>query len=234
MNFLLLTSTSKKMITKKLLPVLVLLFNFSFVSVRAQDASSSQKSKQDHYLKPAALAVPGSFLIYGGLKAWVPGISTIDNHIKANVEQNHGGFHTNAADYLMWLPSASIYAMDALHVPLRHNFKEHLLLDAGSIVITGGLGYGMRLLTRNNKTFNSNGTKFPSGHTANAFRGAELLHQELKETNPILSYSGYVVAAGVGALRIYDKDHLLSEVIAGAGLGILSAKLTYWIFYRVK
>jgi len=48
-----------------------------------------------------------------------------------------------------------------------------------------------------------------------------------------LSYSGYVVATGVGMLRIYNKQHYLSEVIAGAGLGILSTKLTYWVFDKV-
>jgi membrane-associated phospholipid phosphatase len=42
------------------------------------------------------------------------------------------------------------------------------------------------------------------------------------------------VATGVGLLRIYNKNHLLSEVLAGAGLGILSTKLTYWIFDKVK
>jgi membrane-associated phospholipid phosphatase len=38
----------------------------------------------------------------------------------------------------------------------------------------------------------------------------------------------------VGVLRIYNKQHYLSEVIAGAGLGILSTKLTYWIFDKIK
>ena len=60
------------------------------------------------------------------------------------------------------------------------------------------------------------------------------MHQELKEASPVLSYSGFLVAAGVGALRIYNDDHLLSEVLAGAGLGILSTKLTYWIFDKLK
>ena len=42
------------------------------------------------------------------------------------------------------------------------------------------------------------------------------------------------VATAVGVLRIYNRDHLLTEVLAGAGLGILSTKLTYWIFDKVK
>jgi membrane-associated phospholipid phosphatase len=96
------------------------------------------------------------------------------------------------------------------------------------------LGFGMRKISENIDAYHSENTQFPSGHTANAFRGAEIVHQELKFSHPILSYSGYVVATGVGLLRIYNKDHFLSEVIAGAGLGILSTKLTYWLFEKIK
>ena len=134
----------------------------------------------------------------------------------------------------MWAPSASIYLLDALKVKTKHNFKEHLILDAGSILITGGFGYAMRLISRHINAYTIQGTKFPSGHTANAFRGAEILHQELKDNNEILSYSGYLAATAVGVIRIYNKDHLLTDVLGGAGLGILSTKLTYWIFYKVK
>ncbi|MEO9021911.1 MAG: phosphatase PAP2 family protein [Ginsengibacter sp.] len=187
-----------------------------------------------HYLKPTAFIIPGSFLVYGGLKPLIKGISTLDRRIMYNVQQRYPNFHTNAADYIIWIPSASVYAMDALQVKTEHNFKEHLIIDAGSILVTGAFGYGMRIISRNIKVYNEEGTKFPSGHTANVFRGAEILHQELKKDHPVVSYSGYVAAVGVGLLRIYDKDHLLTEVLAGAGLGILSTKLTYWLFSKVK
>lgn len=185
-------------------------------------------------LKAKNLIIPGAFLIYGGLKPVVNGIPKLDDQIMNNVRQNYSGFHTTAADYLMWAPSASVYAMDAFKVRTQHTFKEHLVLEAGSVLVTGALGFGMRKISENIDAYNSENTKFPSGHTANAFRGAEIVHQELKFSHPVLSYSGYVVAAGVGLLRIYDKDHFLSEVIAGAGLGILSTKLTYWIFGKIK
>ena len=186
------------------------------------------------YLKPKALIIPGAFLIYGGLKPVINGIPKLDDKIMSNIQENHPGFHNNVADYLMWLPSASIYTLDAFHVKTQHSFKEHLILEAGSIVVTGALGFGMRKISENINAYQSENTKFPSGHTANAFRGAEIVHQELKWSNPVLSYSGYVVAAGVGLLRIYNKEHYLSEVLAGAGLGILSTKLTYWIFGKIK
>lgn len=209
--------------------------NMSFAQRLNSDSIAAGDSLHNkRYLKPSAFIVPGTFIVYGGLKPFVNGIENLDTNIMSNVRKNHPGFHTNAADYIMWAPSASVYVMDALKVKTRHNFFEHLIIDAASIVITGGLGYGMRLITKNIKVYNENGTKFPSGHVANAFRGAEIFHQELNERNKVLSYSGYVVATAVAVLRIYDKDHLLSEVLAGAGLGILSTKLTYLIFDKVK
>lgn len=219
--------------------LIFLLFNFYFLPAYAQDslAFSSNSGKEmvqgindSRYLKPPALIVPATFLIYSGLKPVVDAIPKLDDRIMTNIKENYPNFHTTAADYLMWAPSASVYALDALKVKTKHTFTQHLILDAGSILITGGIGYGMRLISRNMKAYNSEGTKFPSGHAANAFRGAEILHQELKEQHPLLSYSGYVVATGVGLLRIYNKDHFLTEVLAGAGLGIISTKLTYWIF----
>lgn len=185
-------------------------------------------------LKGKSVIIPAAFLIYGGLKPVINGIPKLDDKIMNNVRENYPGFHTNAADYLMWAPSASIFAMDAFHVKMKHSFKEHLILEAGTVVVTGALGFGMRKISENIDAYHSENTKFPSGHTANAFRGAEIVHQELKLSHPVLSYSGYLVATGVGLLRIYDKDHFLSEVIAGAGLGILSTKLTYWLFEKIK
>jgi hypothetical protein len=181
-----------------------------------------------------ALVLPGSMVIYGALKPLVKGIENIDENIYKKIETNHPYFYTNSEDYLMWAPSASIYILDAFKVKTEHHFKEHLMVEACSIIITGGIGFAMRLISKPITEYNTHNTEFPSGHTANAFRGAEILHHELQDRYPLLSYSGYVVAASVGVLRIYNKDHLLTQVLAGAGLGMLSTKLTYWIFNKVK
>lgn len=198
------------------------------------DTLSNLEAPNGHYLKPAALIIPGTFLIYGGLKPFVNGIQRLDDSIYSNIKAHHPGFHTNAEEYLMWAPSASIYLLDAFKVKTQHTFKEHLIIDAGSIIITGGIGYTMRLVSRHISAYTTHNTEFPSGHTANAFRSAEIFHQELKGRSPLLSYSGYIIATSVGITRIYKQAHLLSEVLAGAGLGIISTKLTYWIFDKVK
>jgi membrane-associated phospholipid phosphatase len=206
-----------------------------YVTKSATDTSTKKnKEDQNQYFRTGSLIVPGTFMLYVALKPAISGIQNLDNNIMASVEKKYPGFHTNAADYIMWTPSASIYALDAFKIKTQHNFREHLILDAGSIIITGGIGYVMREVAGQMKVYNNKGTEFPSGHTANAFRGAEIIHQELKNSNPVWSYTGYVMATSVGLLRIYDKDHLLTEVLAGAGLGILSTKLTYWIFDKIK
>ncbi len=71
---------------------------------------------------------------------------------------------------------------------------------------------------------------FPSGHTATAFAGAEFLWQEYKDVSVWYGISGYIVATGTGFFRIYNNKHWLTDVAAGAGIGILTTKVAYWIF----
>lgn len=221
----------------------LLLANLFCLSVFAQYSAPVSKYASDSiqkipnrnsYLKPAALIIPATFLIYGGLKPVINDISKLDNRIMSHVQERYPVSRFDAADYLMWAPSAGVYTMDAFKVKTTHNFKQHLLLDAGSIAITGALGLGMRIIGRNIKGYDIGNTEFPSGHTANAFRGAEIFHQELKHSSKLLSYGGYVAATAVGIFRIYGKEHYFSQVVAGAGLGILSTKITYWIFEKIK
>ncbi|MCX6225677.1 MAG: phosphatase PAP2 family protein [Bacteroidia bacterium] len=46
--------------------------------------------------------------------------------------------------------------------------------------------------------------------------------------------AGYTVAAGTGFMRMYNNRHWLTDVAAGAGIGILSTKLAYWVFPKIK
>lgn len=211
-------------------------FNYNFPARKDFPGGTIRRpfDQTNEYLKPSSLIIPGTLMIYGLLKPVINGIPKLDNQIMTSIEEHHAGFHTNAANYLMWAPSASVYAMDAFKVETPHTFTQHLALDAGSILLTGGFGYGMRIISSKIKVYKSDKTQFPSGHTANAFRGAEILHQELKDDHPVWSYSGYFLAAGVGILRMYTQQHNLSDVLTGAGLGIISTKLTYWVFQKLN
>jgi membrane-associated phospholipid phosphatase len=75
---------------------------------------------------------------------------------------------------------------------------------------------------------------FPSGHTAEAFANAEFLRLEYRHKSIWYGIAGYVVAGFTGYLRMYNNKHYLSEVLAGAGIGILSTDLSYWLYPKVK
>ena len=192
------------------------------------DTSRKDCQKAVSYVFPAAL------LAYGWLKPVIPGIERLDDRIHDDIHRKHPDFKTSLDSYLQWAPSLSIYAMDLAGVKTRHGFRDHLLIDAGSIVVAGGLGYAMRRIGRSFDVYNKGDSEFPSGHTTNAFRGAEIVRQELRHSHPVWSYSGYVLASAVGVLRLYNGQHYLTDVIAGAGLGILSTKLTYWMYGRLS
>jgi membrane-associated phospholipid phosphatase len=84
------------------------------------------------------------------------------------------------------------------------------------------------------RTDDSSTNSFPSGHTATAFMGAEFLFQEYKDVSIWYGISGYVIAAGTGLFRVYNDRHWFSDVATGAGIGILSTKITYWMYPLLK
>ena len=67
---------------------------------------------------------------------------------------------------------------------------------------------------------------FPSGHTSKVFTSAELIRLEY---GAAVAIRGYTVATAVAFLRLYNGRHWLNDVIAGAGIGILSARIGYWM-----
>lgn len=71
-------------------------------------------------------------------------------------------------------------------------------------------------------------TSLPSGHTAQAFLGASILAQEYQYRYPWMPYAAYGVASTVGVMRMMNNKHYISDVLVGAGIGILSTKIIYW------
>ena len=53
------------------------------------------------------------------------------------------------------------------------------------------------------------------------------MHKEYGEQSPWFSIGAYSCAASVGILRLAKDAHWLSDVLTGAGIGILSTELVY-------
>ena len=64
--------------------------------------------------------------------------------------------------------------------------------------------------------------------------GAEFLRKEYQHVSPWIGITGYAVAAGTGFFRMYNNRHWLTDVLTGAGIGILSAKTAYWLYPTIS
>lgn len=70
-------------------------------------------------------------------------------------------------------------------------------------------------------------TSMPSGHTAQAFAAATFMAREYGHRSVWYSIGAYSAATGVGVMRILNDRHWVSDVLVGAGVGILSTNLAY-------
>ena len=137
-------------------------------------------------------------------------------------------------DYLQYVPLASVYGFSLLGADAKHNYVDRTLeVGVAGVALVGMVGGAKYLIHKerpNGEDFNS----FPSGHSAKAFMGAELVRIEYGEEHPWLAVGAYTLATATGALRVYNDHHWLSDVIAGAGVGILSARIGYWLLPYTK
>jgi membrane-associated phospholipid phosphatase len=79
----------------------------------------------------------------------------------------------------------------------------------------------LKYTTRRERPDGSNNQSFPSGHTSNAFAWATIGAHYYGWK---LGVPGYAVASLIGISRMEKNVHYLSDVLAGAGLGYLSAR----------
>jgi membrane-associated phospholipid phosphatase len=136
-------------------------------------------------------------------------------------------FRVRADDYLLFAPIAAVYGLDLVGVEARHGFwdRTNILLKAEAMgfALVTVLKIGIDRTRPNGE----NNDSFPSGHTAQAFVSATFLHREYGHLSPWYSIAGYTVASSVGALRIMNDKHYLSDVLYGAGIGILVTNIAY-------
>lgn len=190
----------------------------SVVKPIALDKSVRFNAKQ--LIAPATLVAVSTF----GL--WNKQAKRVNESVRATAERWRGDNYFRADDYIQYLPVVSYMGLGLAGVKAKHNFKEHLLILGTSYIAMGIMVNAVKYTAREMRPDNSSRNSYPSGHTATAFMGAELVRSEYG-----LGYgiAAYVVASGIGVLRIYNNRHWLNDVLAGAGIGILSARIGYWM-----
>ena len=171
------------------------------------------------------LIVPGIFMV-SGLVGAIDYENSLNRSVNDAFNDLSDGHTCKIDDYLRFLPSASHLVLGCVGVKSKHNFKERLLISATSHAAMLIMGYGSKFIIKEQRPDLSNNHSFPSGHVALAFTGAELLRQEYGTAYGI---AGYAVASAVAFLRLYNNRHWFNDVLMGAGIGILSARIGCWL-----
>lgn len=137
----------------------------------------------------------------------------------------------NVDDYSQYVPFAAGLGLGLVGVESKHCFTDRLLVSATSAVAVGVMVRGLKMVVDEERPDGSNFDSFPSGHTATAFVGAEIVRTEYG-----LGYgiAAYTIAAGTGFLRVYNGRHHVVDVLAGAGIGVLGARIGYWLLEPEK
>ena len=130
---------------------------------------------------------------------------------------------------LQCLPIFSMLLLNLAGVPTEHNLWQQSLRAASAFAISSAIVLPVKELTNEMRPDRSSTNSFPSGHTATAFLGAELLRLEYGQVSPWIPAAGYTIAAFTGVMRIYNDRHWAGDVLAGAAIGIVSANISFWL-----
>lgn len=138
-------------------------------------------------------------------------------------------FHRTLDNYTQIAPAAVMVGMKAAGVESRSSWGRMLLSDAFSVALMAGIVQGLKNTTNVMRPDGSDNHSFPSGHTATAFMTATMLNKEYGYKSPWIGVGAYSVATATGLMRMANNKHWLSDVLVGAGIGIMATEFGYWL-----
>ncbi len=209
----------------KIRKLAILLFIAS-IQVEAQPDSTIHTQSPQHLRNWKSLVAP-SLLIGLGI------IATNDNDLiyrQDFYEQRNRSiphFRTHVDDYLQYAPIVAVVAFNAVGIKGKHDLLNQAVLLIKSELLMTAIVFPLKRLTAIPRPDTHALNSFPSGHTAQAFVAATFLHKEYGKEHPLLSVLAYSTATGIGVLRVMNNRHWISDVLVGAGIGILSTNLAY-------
>lgn len=130
-------------------------------------------------------------------------------------------------------PLAVTYLLEVAGVKGRSKLPRLLTANAISLALNTSLCMGLKNMVHEWRPNGTNRESFPSHHTALAFLGATVLDREYGHVSPWISVGGYAAASGTGFLRLLHNAHYINDVFMGAGIGVLSAQLGYFVADRI-
>ena len=178
-------------------------------------------------------------MTYIGIPLMVGGliVKNEDDHFRGLRNDYLPRFNRHLDDYMQYAPAAVMLGMKVAGVQSRSSWGRMLVSDAFSALLMGGVVNTMKQTTNVERPDGSNKHSFPSGHTATAFMTATMFTKEYGHKSPWVGVGAYSVATATGLMRMANNKHWLSDVLTGAGIGILSTEVGYYfadLIFREK
>lgn len=191
------------------------------------------KSKTNPDVKPYRFMDDMTFV---GLPMFVAGMAIKGDKAMFRVNNKDGkkntqlltDFKTSVDDYTQYFGPLMTVGMKLGGYEGRSDWPRLLASAAMSYGIMAAFVNGIKYTAKEMRPDGSTANSWPSGHTATSFVGATILHKEYGLTrSPWFSVAGYGVATATGVMRVLNNRHWVSDVMSGAGIGILSTELGY-------
>lgn len=190
---------------------------------------TTTEHKNPYKFRPLELIIPTALIGVGVIGLESDWLKWHNGEVRDELQENH---HPKVGidDFTQFAPLAATYGLKLCGVKSLHGYGDMSIIAGTAYLLTSVSVFGIKTITKVQRPDGSSRNSFPSGHTATAFAGAELLRREYWDVSPWIGISGYIVAAGTGFFRMYNNRHWLTDVIAGAGIGILSVQAAYWLY----
>ena len=196
--------------------------------VRAQFAADTSAAvfRASQLIAPAVLGGAALALHFGAHES----VEIPVNEWFADLPSSSSPAIETVGDIGQYVPSAIHLGLGLAGVKAKRPFADRVIESAIAHAISIGAGYAIKYSFKVQRP--DGGYKsFPSGHTLMAFTGAELMRLDYGNG---IGAGGYLFSAAVAASRLAAGRHWLSDVLAGAGIGLLSAHAGEWLLQPVK
>lgn len=196
-------------------------------ALQAREKNDTLKVQNNNRFKAKDLLVPGALIAVGASSLFFSPMEDLDHSLQKDMVDLRGNQHRIGIDeYLRFAPTAANFILHFSGVKSGYDTRDRLLLSATSFASMYLLTQGLKHTIHRTRPDNSDDHSFPSGHVATAFLGAESLRMNY---GTWWGVAGYTVASGIAFLRMYNNRHWFGDVVAAAGIGILSARIGYWL-----
>lgn len=205
-----------------LLTTLALLLAFATSAQSVKDSIPSH----DFSVPPLPTLGQRCILPLASLTAGTVGRFAYPSRFDVPHPKSHDGF---IKDALPFVPLAATWALKGFGVPTRSTWGQMAVSQGISITLAAASTYSLKNTIHANRPDGHGEKSWPSGHTTWAFMSATMMARELGPNSAWYPMGAYFVATGVASQRVLGKAHLPSDVLAGAGIGILATQLGYAI-----